>query len=727
MPLKVVKENPQFVEDTDIGIILPARMRQSQWVPHAYDNLNKMRGGGMSYGVKHVEGVGTVLEHDNETGIAFWPAYASGLDDFLMRSLVQGYMANSGATPVVDTLLATIVAKIQGMVGTWVNSVRGRKTPVKKTLDLMSRANNSQFGAAEFVRDFMGALCVDNRGAIGAQVPIEHIDVDKWAEYGMELEEIAGQRPPGASNVKPDLFVLRMTTEAFRENQGVYMIDGLTCFPTGDTEYPYWIRKLSRERKRDIWVLIHRDFGFQILQQSGPRNKIYKGYGQSGAWRFSPYEIKHMAIERQDWEHLINQPMRGIVWVSGLDTPDQFRNQLTKYREDLDAAEMKFYPGVFFGGSKGENSKINMLPWSEPPSGYTPKEWDDTKVSKLAASFHLNETHLQLKLGEGAMTQSGVADSLEAETAVAWMRHTLEMCWNYIAPPRVTVTVIWQSDRQRRIQIESARELSLALSRLLKVDNKVDWDNNVFTKEEVRALFTNFIGIEIPKTEEGVIGSTDKHGPEDVEDVEESMAFTPATDWIDLLDYPRIAVFAVGNKVRLISGQEGYIARWSGNNDWVWIRTGPGVEMLVAADRFDVIEFTKLANSLVDTREWTKEGIAEMEARGRIMTFDVPPVDPLIPAFDYAAGQRVYVGENDTPATIVKANDDIAFVAFDWAPDPLHPHAYPLEDVRPMGWQPEEGEPLDFPTSVETDQDEATDDAQDLWDDISPEGKEDLI
>ncbi|KKM85740.1 hypothetical protein LCGC14_1285950, partial [marine sediment metagenome] len=328
------------------------------------------------------------------------------------------------------------------------------------------------FGSAEFVRDYMGALCVDNRGALAAQVPIGHMMVDKWSEYGMELEEIAGQRHKSNPNIEPILFALRMTTEAFKENQGLYMLDGLTCMPTGNKEYPYWIRKYSNERDRDIWVLVHRDFGFQIIQQVSSPNDMYRGFGQSGTWRYSPYEIKHMAIDQQDWEHLINQPMRGIVWVSGLDTPTQFRDQLIKYREELEDAEMKFYPGVFFGGSQGENSKIVLMPWSEPPSGYTPKEWEDLKVSKLAAAFHMNETHLQLKLGEGAMTQSGVADSLEAETAVAWMRHTIEMMWNYVSPPRVSVSVVWQSDRQRKVQIESARELSLALSRLLKVESQ---------------------------------------------------------------------------------------------------------------------------------------------------------------------------------------------------------------------------------------------------------------
>jgi hypothetical protein len=195
---------------------------------------------------------------------------------------------------------------------------------------------------------------------------------------------------------------------------------------------------------------------------------------------------------------------------------------------------------------------------------------------------------------------------------------------------------------------------------------------------------------------------------------------------MELLDYPRKAVFAIGNKVRLMSGQEGYISKWSGNNDWVWIRTGPGVKMLVPADHFDVIEFTRSANELVgvsNSRHWTAEDIASGVERGNIIAVG----DPLIPPFEYVAGPRILVGEADTPATIVKANDNIAFVAFDWNPNPLDPHVYPLEDIRPMGWQPEEGEPLDFPMEVETDQDEAKDDAQELWDDISPEGKEDLI
>lgn len=764
MALKVLDENPNFVEDTDKGIILPTRLAHVQYIPHAFDDPNKPRGSGMAFGLKHVQGIGTLLEHDPDTGIAFWPAYASGLDDFLMRSLVQGYMGNSGQTPVVDTLLSTIVAKIQGMVGTWVNTVRGKESPVKKTLDLMSRANDSPFGSAEFVREYMGALNVDNRGAIGAQVPIGIIEIDKWSEYGMELEVIEGQRKSGQTNFKPELFVLRMTEAAFRENQGLYMLDGLTCLPTGSKEYPYWVRKQLRSEKRDVWVLIHRDFGFQILQQSGSRNDLYKGFGQSGAWRYSPYEIKHMAIDQMDWEHLINQPMRGIVWVSGLDTPTQFRDQLIKYREELEESEATFYPGVFFGGSQGENSQVVMMPWVEPPSGYTPKEWEDLKVSKLAAAFHLNETHLQLKLGEGAMTQSGVAQSLEAETAVAWMRHTIEMIWNYVAPPRVSIQVVWPSDRARRFQVETWREMSLAMSRLLSLDKDKPDEERIYSRNEIRALTTEFIGVEIPAVEDDDEVVTDRSGPDDIGEL--LGYFNPANEQISELGLSRQVVFCKGNKVRLKSGTHGVITGWAGNADWVWIRAGK-FEMLVPATGFEVKEYSEEAlerlgfSKPVDLNDMSEEDWKAGVEAGSIIAVGedhdswrdpssmendpLEPItsgpdteislrvrsgeasDPLVPPHIFHAGQRVVVGEHNTEATVIQVTDNIIFIKFDWDTDTIDPRGYFKHLVLPLGFEPEEGEPLDFPTEVETDQDEATVDSKELWTEVSPEGKEDLL
>jgi len=515
MAIKFLDENPNFVEDTDKGIIIPATMGRSGFVPHPFDNPNGgilQRKGVVSYD----KDKGVSLKHDPDTGIAFWPSYASGLDDFLMRAIVQGYMANGSQTPVPMTLVSALVSKLQNMTATWVTTVTGKSTPVKRFLDILARAQGSQFGPSQFIQYYIGAMLVENRGAIGAQVPIGIIALDDWESYGMMLQQI--EDDPKYKGKREPRFVLRMTPESFRENQGIWMLDGLTCLPTGNAEYPYWIRKWSTESKGSAWVLIHRDFGFQIPNIAGPKNDLYPGWGQSPVWRISEYIIKSMAIDRMDWEALIAQPPRGIVWVSGLDTPTQFRDQLIKYQEDRQKNNIQYYSGVFFGGSRNEKAQITMIPWTEPPAGYTPSAWSSEVVSKIAAAFHVNEAHLQLKLGEGAMTQSGIADALEAETAISHFRALIEMVWNHIAPPRVMVTVVWRSDRTKAKQIETASNLSLTLERLTKANAGVP----VFTAEEVRALFTTQIGIEIPETEAGDIVKTDSSTSRDV-----SQSYTP--------------------------------------------------------------------------------------------------------------------------------------------------------------------------------------------------------
>jgi len=206
-----------------------------------------------------------------------------------------------------------------------------------------------------------------------------------------------------------------------------------------------------------------------------------------------------IAIDRMNWEHLIAQPMRGIVWTSGLDTPDQFAQQLKSFNEDRQQSDLRYYPGVFFGGSVSKDSNIRVIPWTEPPVGYTPATWDQRLISEIAASFAMNETHLRLKLGEGAMTQSGVADSLEAETAVSWMRHTIDTMMNHIAPPRVSVTVVWNSDRTKRVQIDIAEKLSITLRNL----TQANMGEPVYTTDQIRALMTEFVGIEAPQMSAG--------------------------------------------------------------------------------------------------------------------------------------------------------------------------------------------------------------------------------
>ena len=717
MAITTDSDVPGFVLDTTLGIYVPqATYGPGKWMPHPFDAMNKgfVRAQGI---VRHKEGLGTELAHDEETGVAFWPAYASGLDDMLMRALVQGYMYNSGQTPVLNTLLSTIVTKVQSMVGTWLSTVRGRTSPVKKTLDLMARAQDSQFGAAEFVKLYMGSILTDNRGAIGAQVPIGEIPFDNWDQYGMEVEKI-----PGQSDAGNKMYVLRMEQEAFRENQGLWMLDGLHCFPTGNSEYPYWISKWSQDMTESVWVLVHRDFGFQVFSPATGRNDLYPGFGQSATWRFSPYMVKFMAIDRQDWEHLINQPMRGIVWISGLDYPTQFRDQLEIYHEERDEQEMYFYPGVFFGGSRGENSKISMFPWSEPPAGFTPEGWRNEWTDALAAAFHLNVTHLVVRLGEGAMTQSDVASSIEAETAVAAMKQQIEMVWNYLAPPRVIVSVVWQTDRTRRFQIESFEEMALAISRLNQMSQApnamIPNAPPILSREEIRALIEGFVGIEIPETEEYDTIEPDTKTGDDVEET-----YWPHYDGLSIPEVHQKynisfeAMLKKGQKVMFLhSGELATVLHWSGNNEWVWVQHENRYAMLVPGHQLCLVGLSIIPEI---------QNAGARDQYGKTHYSYEANEDGITWHGTFEMGSRAKTLEG-TPCTVIGFAGPMALVRYDWDQPHTAPREIHANDLRPFEVEVE-GDPLPRVDVVELDPDEATEEARNTWTDIAPDDLDDLL
>lgn len=661
-----------------------------------------------SDGVVRQVKTGTHLKFDEESGVAWWPAYASGFDDLLMRALTRGHMANAGRTPVVISMLSTLVAKRQAMAGTWLVTATGKKSPVKAALDLISRADDSDVGPTIFAQNVIGAVDVDNRGAIISQVPIGIIPIDEWEDYGMMIEPI--KNPKAARGRKQTAFVLRMTTEGFRENRGLWSVDGLTCLPTGNKDYPIWIRKYSPQRKTTVWVLIHRDFAFQLLQRNGGRSSQFPGFGQSGTWRFSPYAVKHMILDRMDYEHLFAQPMRGIVWASGLDNPMQLSDTIKSWQKEKSDADLKFYPGVIFGGSVNKDAQIQLLPWTQPPPGYSPSTWQDEMISNLASSFHMNETHLRLKLGEGALTQSGVAESLEAETSISWMRSILETIYSRVSPPRVTITVVWQSDRTVRYQIESFRELSLGISRLQKQFPGADaQDDPVFTRPEIRAMITQTIGIDIP--EEVNDEDTDSRTSGDKsasigERFNRRRQFKPLLS----LNVPNDMKYAVGNTVSFRDGRIATITGWSGNNDWVWVTSGKH-ESLVSAKNISLLQFiTPPFPSHLDGNDHDEDTHHQA-----VPASHPPDSDWQVRPF-FRKGHRVYQHGSTTPMTIVgdvyDGDTRIILTKYDWDGPEIEPRpfgCYQLHQQFEVS-----GEPLEPVAEWEiTDDDVAS--AQTLW------------
>lgn len=485
-----IKDTGKFVQDSKTGLFVPRPASNRMQHPlQPGDSLIRPKG------VVGMDSGGVTLEHDSDTGIAFWPTYASGFDDILLRAMVGGYMSNATRTPVAVPMLSTIVAKRQAMVGTWQIIATGRDYPTRKALEVISMANDGQ-GASSFSRDFIGALDVDNRGAFFAYAPFPKFKLDQWHEYGMDFVRIGKE--------EDRMGYLSMSDRDFRVNRSLWAVDGMLCYPTGVPEWPYWIyveydkNGRSERKSSGEWVLINRRYGGHRRQHAGPKNTYTAGFGQSGAWRFSPFIVKTMAIDRLDWEQMIASPPRGIAHASGLDTPDQFADQIAQYARDKKQEDVLLYPGVIFLGTVSDVSKVSMIPWSEPPHGYNPVEWANEIVSNLAACFHMNETHLRLRLGEGALTQSGVAEAMEAETVMAWMRNEIAGVYNDSTPRSVLITANWLSDRQRRFQVETFASFATAVR-----DVQREVAEPILSVLEIRAMMEGTFGLEIPEVDEG--------------------------------------------------------------------------------------------------------------------------------------------------------------------------------------------------------------------------------
>ena len=488
---KITDDNKKFIEDTNTGLLVPISMVTSAQgksrVTHPMDGNN---GYVRASGVAKLNPSGLHLQQDEATGIPYWPSYASGLDDLIMRGVVGGWMANTGVSTVPVSLLSTIVAKRQAMVSAWNYSVVGKNTPAQKALDVLRLAEDGM-GAGTFSSHYVGGLDVDNAGVFISQIPI-HLGVNYLAQLGFTLV------PIDTGNRLPVLYYLDFTQKTFRANRGLWTVDRMLCYPTGVPQNPYWVNHVHPEDGRAIWVLTHNSYATQRVQHIGGKNNQYPGFGQSGTWRFSPYIIERMLIKRGDMERMIHQPPRGIVMATGLDYSGQLKEQLADFKDEREETDMLIYPGVLFAGYEREVANIKIIPWSEPPNGYSPDVWHDEMVATLAACFFMSEAHLRIRVGGTSLSASAVTSALESDTALANLRQELEWVSNWaFTGSNVSISVHWPSDYQEQKRAERAYAVSRAMLNFSRMLRDGTPETTIINRAEARVMLRNYLGIPI--------------------------------------------------------------------------------------------------------------------------------------------------------------------------------------------------------------------------------------
>jgi hypothetical protein len=493
---ELLKKEKGYIVDQKTGLMIPIGMN-SKRIINASHPLSEMPGDNTANGITDTA-KGLKLQFDPETMILKLPPYGSGWDDLVAENLARGRILN-GFDQLPDTLLAVAITKRQAIVGNWSIVVTGKTSPVNQTFEIISMAEDGE-GAVAFSQNFIGALDVHNAGAFVATVPLNY-DIDAWETMGMRIVPI-GEETKFQSKKEATSVYLDMDMSAYRSNRGLWTIDRQLCQPTGNPHWPYWIYKYSNRDKKFYRVLIPRPFGIQKIQRVGPRSTKWAGYGQSGTWRFMPYIVRNFLVTRGDFERMIAKPPMGLMIATGVDTVGQFNNMMTEYAQDLKANDQRVFPGVGFMEFEEVSAKVTAVPWYQPPEGYTPASWSDLRVKQLAAAFHMSETQFQITLGDGARSQSDVASTMEAESTMAWLLKQLHDIYQEVSLPRVLVTIINPSDRQKSLQAETASKISDTVLKLEQSRMRSKEPETVFTRSEIRRIIEAYIGIPIESESE---------------------------------------------------------------------------------------------------------------------------------------------------------------------------------------------------------------------------------
>lgn len=556
---KVIEQNGHYVQDTRTGLLIPRSMNSGVYVTY-HTHLTAQ--GGFPLG-------GIPIQRDEKTGIWKIPGYGTGFDDFFMRLIVRGNVTNVGISPVVDAGLSSLVAKMQSMASTWEVLLTGKATPVNRASEIISMANDSQVGVGDFISKFIGSLLVDNRGAFVSYVPLRTIEYEQWEGYGMRAVPLDSSAPED----QQEYYFLDMETADFRSAQGLWTLDGLQCYPTGNSEWPFWYR-IKRAEKRDAWVLIHRDFGTQILAHIGGEETYWAGFGQSPTWRYLNILSQEIIRVENDVEAMLNKPPDGIVYASGLDTPSALGDAMKGHIESREQGGILYYPGTVFFGSVSEAAKVGLLQFTNPPAGYNFDTWKTWREDMLSLCFGVSAPWVVTRIGTGSLTQSGITHEISAQSGIAHLRNSIQAVLSSAVPPRVGVRVHFKSDRQTRFQVETLDILSSAIGRLQDAGGGA-----TLTVPEIRTIVEQH-GLDIPsatqETETGTVGDTrvivDDESPEEPAGQQESVPASAGR--LTVGDIMRIGgSIPMGTKVRTVAGTSmGIVTAWTESDQKVWVQ-----------------------------------------------------------------------------------------------------------------------------------------------------------
>lgn len=474
-----VKTERGYIVDQDTGLYIPQTYRRSAPLSSIAAVTSTNRIGKSAINADGYNG-GYHLERDPDNLIVKWPAKGSGIDDIACGAIVDGDIANVGASPVIAPNISSLVRRQQDQAATAALTLSGKATPQKKAKDALLMFDDSPLGSTQAVMQMVHDLRTYNRGAPIATVPL-HYDIDEWPEYGMEAVPIPGHT---------DLYYMEVNWSKVG-TPIPYLPSIFDLEPTGNKLWPYWYYRQIDGKY--AWVLLHHT---HILPLT-PGILSTPGVGLSSTWICLGTLAETILVTDARIEKVANAVTEGIVFITGMDTEAaKIKDNIREQREENKAAGFTLNKGYTLLTSTDTGGNIVQYQFRQD-TGVTFKERREYEEDVIAAAFSEPLSALVTRGGVGYGAQAEVTADNSSEMGVgavlSWIATGLGAIY-----PRVKISFARPSDRAKRLMLADLNTFAQAMQAL---------PEGTLDPSEVRAMMQRDV-IDIPEVGEDDVVST---------------------------------------------------------------------------------------------------------------------------------------------------------------------------------------------------------------------------
>jgi len=459
-------------------------------------------------------------KRNEHRGFIEMPLLGSGYDDVFLSAIVKGTIHGQGLTPVIDGELSGVLRRFQMMTHDWITMMKSSfESPMNNLNNFLAMAEGGE-GINKFISNATGGLLSQNSGFIFAQLPL-HRPVEEWSDWGGRVEPLLDRNGNDTGR-----YIFDIDANDYMRERALWSLDNIQIDPTGDPEYPFWIRKVSdndvdrdvkefpiratnskKSRSEEMWILIHKNYGTQIVGEVGSVSYDMAGYWSCPSYTyFGDMGVMNAMVMEYNQEGFFNSPPEGLVVLTGADDSEQFGRIMTEHIRDREANNSLYYPGVLWMSVKNTQGKVFSVPFKQPKETFNHEEFIRLKQRRLALAFGLSLNFVTLEIGVGAVHQANVADNIAEITGISFVKNKIQQMVNTtIAPRRVLVQVSIPSSSARAQQATMLNNLANGIRQLQDAGAGLSSNQVVMLTEKI-------MGITVPTDEEGDLSIESSQG-----------------------------------------------------------------------------------------------------------------------------------------------------------------------------------------------------------------------